>query len=75
MVHLCFLWLTFAHSHRDDHWDVVFVTSIFVAVRGDEISLFKLYRYEDVSSCRDGEHEMGDRHCRCRPESKQPAEI
>ena len=78
---MCFLGLFvadldgFADADGDDHRDVVFVTSIFVAVRVNEISLFKLYSQENVSRSGHREDEMGDRHRGCEPECEQPAEI
>ena len=67
--------LASADSDGDDHWDVLFVTPVLVAVRTDEISLFKLNSQEDVSSRGDRKDEMSDRHRWRRPECKQPAKI
>ena len=72
---MCLLWLASTDPHRNDHWDVLFVTPVLVTVCVDQISLFKLNSEEDVSSCGNGKDEMRDRHRWRRPEGKQPAEI
>jgi len=51
-------------ADRNDHRNGLFISTILIAMRVDEIFLFELDRDEDVCSRSDSEDEMSDGHDR-----------
>src|SRR5215213_10072433 len=64
-----------AHANRNDHGNVLLVTPVLLAVSIGKITLFELYRHEDVRGGCQRKDEMRQRHRRRGPEREQPAQI
>src|ERR1700754_1105395 len=67
--------LVLSDPHGQDHRHGVAVTLVIIAVSVDQVFLFKLYGYEDVSGSGNRKDQMRDRHRRRGPEREEPAKV